>query len=381
MLSISRSFVLLGALIFIWACDGNSDSKPGEKQPVYDFSRVDARLQQFVEDSDQTEGISVVIVEGDQGTVHEAAFGDHPENIVTLLASVSKFASVTLIMAIDEDEAVDFDIDKPIKNYFPWEGVYGEATTAQLMSNTSGIPGIFSSEASAEYGCQNDPDYDFENCAKLIYSTELSDSNPPGTVFDYGGAQWHLAGALASQVTNSDWNQAFDKYVAGPCGLEVYKYGNMAAQDKYVFTGHPDSLEGTGNPHSGGGAISSLRDMAKLLLLHVRGGMCGDVRVLSPEAVQATQINRIEGLTNPIFPGRSYGMGWWGRDDLPSTVFYDSGAFGSVAWIDTRQNVGGFVAIDDYSRGSAVATWNLVLAEIIQMVGEIVDEAQMTAEK
>jgi len=373
--------VLLVSVVFLSACDGNSDSKPKSKQPSYDFSALDARLQQFIDDSDQTEGISVVIVDGDQGLVHEAALGNHQDNIITLLASVSKFASVTLIMAIDEDQTVDFDIDSPIKSYLPWEGVYGEATTAQLMSNTAGIPGIFSSEARVAYACQNDPDFDFDSCAKLIYSTELPDSNPPGTVFDYGGAQWLIAGAVATQLTNSDWNQAFDKYVAGPCGLEVYKYGNMAAQDIYVFTGNPDSLVGIGNPHPGGGAISSMQDMAKLLLLHIRGGLCGDNRVLSHEAVQATQVNRIEGLTNPVYPDRSYGMGWWGRDDLPSSVLYDSGAYGSVAWIDTRKMVGGFVAIDDYSHGSAVAAWNLVLGEIIPMVGEIVDEARMVVEK
>jgi len=289
-------------------------------------------------------------------------------------------------MAIDEDEAVDFDINMPIKNYLPWEGVYGEATTLQLLSNTSGIPGLLNAAARVEYACQYDPDYDSEECAKLIYSTELPDINPPGTVFDYGGAQWCLPAAIATQVTNSDWNQAFDEYVAGPCGLEVYKYGNMTAQDKYEFTGHPDSLEGLGNPHAGAGAITSMRDMAKLLLLHLREGACGDNRVLSPDAVKAMRVNRIEGLpkvgaNDVLYSDRSYGMGWWGRDDLPSSVYFDSGSYGSVAWIDTDRMVGGFIAIDDYSHASAFPARDLVLDEIIPMVADIVDEARMAVEK
>jgi CubicO group peptidase (beta-lactamase class C family) len=300
--------------LLLGACSDGSNSKPSDPLPVYDFSEVDARLQKFINDSNKTEGISVTIVDRDQGTVHDAALGDHEPNIVTLLASVSKFASATLLMAIHEDESANFDIDAPISNHLPWEGVYGDRTTTQLLSNTSGIPGIFSRDVYGVHNCQYDPDADAENCDKLIYSTELPGSQPPGTAFDYAGSQWHLSRAVAVEVTNSDWNQALERYIAEPCDLEVYKFGNMVDQSKYEFTGHPDSLAGIGNPHPGGGAMSSMRDMARLLLLHIRDGMCGDHRVLSPDAVMFMQVNRIEGLINPLFPEPSYGMGWWGRE-------------------------------------------------------------------
>lgn len=366
---------LVVSLLLIGACSDSSDSKPSDPLPVYDFSEVDARLQQFLDDSEQTEGISITIVDRDQGTVHEAPFGDHPENIVTLLASVSKFASVTLLMAIHEDESVDFDIDAPISNYLPWEGVYGDRTTTQLVSNTSGIPGFFSRADYGVHNCHFDPDADAENCDKLIYATELPGSRPPEVAFDYGGSQWHLPRAVAVEVTKSDWNQALERYVGEPCDLDVFKYGNMTETTKYEFTGHPDSLAGIGNPNPGGGAISSMQDMAKLLLLHIRGGTCGDRRVLSPDGVMFMQVNRIEGLINPFFPERAYGMGWWGREQLPN-VSYDSGLYGSVAWIDTQRMVGGFVAIDDYSKQSAGASWALILDEIIPLVGELVDDAR-----
>jgi len=379
-LNIFPAFVLSSVLV-LTACGDGSDSKSAAALPEYDFSTVDARLQEFIDGSDVANGISVTIVDRDQGTVHESALGDHPENIVTLLAGVSMLATVTTVMAIDEDESVDFDIDVPIKNYMPWEGVYGEVTTAQLMSNTSGIPGVFSTGAYNEHGCQYDPDYVAEECSKLIYSTELPNSNPPGTVFDYGGSQLHLIGAVASHVTNSDWNQAFDRYIAQPCDMEVYRYGNMTRQAKYLWTGHPDSLAGTGNPHPGGGAISSVRDMAKLLLLHIREGMCGENRVLSPDAVLAMQVNRIDGLTNVVFSGRTYGMGWWGREDLQPGVIYASGTYGSIAWIDTHRMVGGYVAVDDYSESATYEYLNLVLYEIIPLVADIVDEARMAVSR
>lgn len=282
---------------------------------------------------------------------------------------------------MDDDDSLNFDIYTKIKNYMPWAGVYGEVTMAQFMSATSGMPGVFNPGAYVEHGCQYDPDYDGEECSKLIYTVELPNTKPPGTVFDYGGSQFRLIGGVISQVTNSDWNQAVDKYLGEPCGMEAFKYGNMTRQSKYEWTGNPDSLAGLGYPHPGGGAIASVRDMAKLLLLNLREGMCGDTRVLSRDAVLAMRENRIDGLPNVFFPGRTYGMGWWGRDDIPPGVLYASGTYGEIAWIDTNRNVGGFVAIDDYTETASADYLNLTLFEIIPMVGEIVDEARMASDK
>ena len=144
-----------------------------------------------------------------------------------------------------------------------------------------------------------------------IYATELPGTNPPETIFDYGSSQWHLAGAVAAQVTNSELNQALDRYIGEPCALEIYEVGNTA-DDPEQFTGDPESLTGRSNAHAGGGAMTSMQDMASVLLLHIRQGMCGDNRVLSPEAVATMQIDRKGDLPSrlSIFEERSYGMGW-----------------------------------------------------------------------
>jgi CubicO group peptidase (beta-lactamase class C family) len=372
-------YSILSSSLLLGACsdgsDSNSNSNLADQLPAYDFSEVDARLQKFIDETASLDGISVTLVDKIQGTVHEASFGDHSPDIVLLLASVSKFSSATLLMAIHEDSSIDFDVDMPISNYLPWEGVYGDRTTTQLLSNTSGIPGFGVDVELHE--CQYDPDDILEDCARLIYSTELPGTNPAGTIFDYGGSQWHLAGAVATQVTNSEFNQAFDRYIAQPCGLQVYETGNTFENEEQ-FTGHPDSLTGRSNPHAGGGAITNLQDMAKLLLLHLREGVCDNNRVLSPEAVSFMQVERKTGLStaNPVWETRTYGMGWWGRPELPD-VIYDTGLYGSVAWIDTKRMIGGFVAVEDYAlEGGFFQSWNLVLNEIIPLIKELVDDAR-----
>lgn len=87
---IGLSLALLALALF--ACEGGSDSSPNESPalPHYDFSAVDTRLQKFLDDSERYDGISITLVDQAQGTVHEAAFGDHTLDIVFLLASASK---------------------------------------------------------------------------------------------------------------------------------------------------------------------------------------------------------------------------------------------------------------------------------------------------
>jgi CubicO group peptidase (beta-lactamase class C family) len=375
-----RQFLAL-ALLALIGCSDSSDRSPTPEPPPeppepvlpeYDFSTVDERLQQFLDDSERYDGISITLVDRTQGTVHEQSLGDHTTDIVVMLASTSKVPSVSLLMALDEDPNLDFDIAASIDNYLPWDGVYGDRTTVQLVSNTSGIPGL---NSLAEYGvhlCQFSPDVQLQDCAQLLYSVELPSTVPAGTTFDYGGSQWQLAGAVAEQVSNSSWRQAFDQYIAGPCELEVMQYGNNIA-DPTTWTGSPDSMIGLDNPLVEGGAISNLQDYAKYLLMHLRDGQCGDNQVLSSDALAFMRVDRAAEF------GTNYGMGWWievPEDGSEPTLFWDPGAFGSISWIDTERQIGGFVAIDDYTTFGSGEPIGLVLNDIIPLVEQAVDEAR-----
>lgn len=363
-------------LLSLAACGDSSGGRSGGQPPAipgYDFSVVDQRLQQFLDDSERYDGISIVLVEELQGVIHQATLGDHGSDTVVLLASASKMPSATLLMALDDDALLDYDVTASIERYLPWEGVYGDRTTEQLVSNTSGIPGLSALHIVRDYhGCQFSPEGTLEECGRTIYSTLLPGTVPPDTGFDYGGSQWHLAGAVAEQVANSSLRQAFDRYIATPCGLSVFQYGNtLRALDSW--TGSPDSLVGLDNPSVEGGAISNLQDYARLLLLHLRGGRCDSRQVIDQESVSFMQIDR--GGKH----GTPYGLGWWiapPEEGGPPTLFWDPGTFGSVAWLDTARRIGGFVAIDDYSTYLAPEPRELVLEEIIPLVSGAVDAAR-----
>jgi CubicO group peptidase (beta-lactamase class C family) len=390
---------IMGSALFLSACSDGSDSKPGpthpptQTLPQYDFSAIDTRFQRFLDDSESYDGISYTLVDVEQGVVHEVALGNHSLDIVVLLASASKMPAASLLMAMNDDTSLNFDVEQPIGNYLPWDGVYSDRTTVQLLSNTSGIPGLVNlafGGPTGPHSCQGDPATLLELCAEIIYTTELAGTVPPETNFDYGGSQWQLAGGVAEQTTNKSWRQAFDQYVAQPCRLEVFQYGNLGVDwsilgfDTTAWTGNPDSLTGLDNPSIEGGAISNLQDYARLLLMHLRDGECDDGKVMSPTSVDTLQLDRSSDLPGN-FTDFGYGMGWWISQALPGVVM-DPGLYGSIGWLDTERGIGGFVAVDDYSYTLINASQNperplappaqLVIDEIIQLHQQAVDEAR-----
>jgi len=342
-----------------------------------DFSEADAAFTGFLEGSPIFNGISYVVVDGDQ-VLHTAVFGDHTEDLVVMLASTSKVPAVMTLLALEEDPNVAFRMDQPIGEVLPFEGVYGDRTPSQLVSNTSGIPGLRALEDYGDHLCQfnNLPFTTFEACGETLFSVELDDGKEAGSVFDYGGSQWQLAGVTASIAANSEWNQLVDQYLVQPCGLEVFTFGNMWL-DLTAWDGSPGSLKGQHNPSVEGGAITNLADYAKLLQIHLNGGYCGDTRVLSEASLASMRIDRGGVVPNDPTP---YGMGWWISSDNPG-VYHDPGAFGAISFIDVERGIGGYVAIDDYSAVDAGAPIGLVRGTIIPLLQAAYDAASGASEK
>ena len=349
-----------------------------------DFSEVDATFQSFLDDSPVFDGISYVVVDAN-ATLHTATFGDHSEDLVVMLASTSKVPAVMTLLALDEDPNVSFTMDQPVSTMLPYEGVYTDRTITQMVSNTSGIPGL---QALADYGnpfgqtletlnhlctfAATDA-VEFEACGKQLLTNELANSQPAGDSFDYGGSQWPAAGVTASIAANSTWNQLVDQYLGVPCGLEVFTFGNPWQELNFgetSFNGTVESLPGQSNPHIGGGAITNMADYAKLLQIHLNGGFCGDQQVLSQAAIERMRVDRGSVVSmSPI----AYGMGWWIASDNPG-VYDDPGAFGAISFIDIEHGIGGYIAIDDYSREDSGAPVTLVRQTIIPLIQGIIDD-------
>tara|TARA_R110000823_G_scaffold47903_4_gene121790 strand:+ start:6644 stop:7798 length:1155 start_codon:yes stop_codon:yes gene_type:complete len=359
-------------LVALTGCTDGSDGASFNGQPVpTDFSAADASLEAFVAEHPGFSGASYIVVDRTRGVVHQHVVGDHREDTVVMLASTSKVPSSMLLMALaEDDDNIDFEIDRNIDDYLPWIGVWPGRTAEQLVSNTSGMPGLGQIGNYGAHLCQYVPSGQLRDCGQTIYQTPLDElrSFPPGTNFDYGGSPWQLAGTVAEVVGGASWNQLFDQYIGQPCDLEVFTYGNNLGTFA-DWTGDPDSLLGRDNPNIEGGAISDLADYAKLIALHLNEGRCGDNQVLSPEGVAFMQRDRAWATGSVSRDVAGYGMGWWivppADDAAAPTLFHDPGAFGALSWIDTERGFGGFMAVqsktlEDGSAGSGYGLGELV---------------------
>ena len=363
--------------MFLIACSDSSDDAAPAKA-LADFTMADAWLERFVVTEALFPGGSMIIVDKTAGVIHKSAFGNQSEDSVVLLASTSKVPTVTLLMALHEDDAnVNFDISAPIANYLPWLGVWDPAiTTENLVSNRSGIPGLLNiftrPDDYSPHLCQFLPAGTLLACAETLFTTPLPNlpSVKPNTVFDYGGSQWQLAGGVAELVGGATWQQLWDQYIAEPCGLQIARFGNNLSLAG-SWDGSPAGLVGLENPNMEGGMMSDLDDYAKLLSLHLNDGACGGNQVLSPESVAFMRKDRS--------PEVGYGMGWWIKAPAQGDNIYlydDPGYYGSIAWLDIERGYGGVVFFEEYSGAAGGVGSGGVASQLISIIEEALDAAR-----
>ena len=279
---------------------------------------------------------------------------------ISLVASSSKMITAGVLLRLQDDGLLD--VDAPIGDVVGWTG-NPDITTAQLLSNSSGLVGLLPNPTYGPYLCQYIADGDIEDCGAGIFQTADDDADvvAPDTAFRYGGAQWQVAGAVAETVSGRSWAELIDEIYVQPCGLETLAYNNHFAQigsgfDYPVeFAGDPTVLADTDNPNMEGGAYVTTGDYAALLLMHLRGGRCGDEQVLSQAALDTMHADRIAtAYDGSAGAGTGYGMGWW--VDRTSGRISDAGAYGSVPWLDLEDGYGAYLVIEsDAGTGNQLA--------------------------
>jgi CubicO group peptidase (beta-lactamase class C family) len=332
------------------ADDGADDDGAGE------FAELDEVIDGFLEDRG-LEGAGVVVVDRDDGEVYVAGYGDFDADRLYMIASSSKILSVGVLMRLADLGMLD--IDEPIGTYLaePFGEGKPELTLAQLVSNSSGLLGLVDNPTYAPYLCQYISAGTLSECAEQIYvAADEAERVEPDTAFRYGGAQWQLAGGVAEVVSGLSWPELIDETYIQPCGADTLGYGNefqtSGLEYPAYFEGDVANLTETENPNIEGGAYVSVSDYGKLLLMHLRGGLCGETRALSEEAVERMQVDRIleeyDGTTGVGGMLEGYGLGWWIDRNNPG-VFMDPGAYGAVPWLDLPRGYGAFIALESTS--------------------------------
>ena len=343
---------------------------------TYDFSAVSPIVQSFVDEHDLN-GAGLIVVDRDDGVVHEDYWGEFSADRISLVASSSKMITAGVLLHLADEGLLD--MDAPVADAVDWGSGNPTVTPAQLVSSSSGLPGL--ADLPPSHACQFLVAGALQDCAATIFTTPDDDADviPPDTDFRYGGGQWQVAGGLAEAVSGKSWSELIDEIYVAPCDLDTLGYTNPFTQSEIggdglnypsLFDGDVTRLVPTDNPNMEGGAYVTTGDYAKLLLMQLRGGTCGDEQVLSQASLDRMQSDRIgEVYGGEAMPGLGYGMGWWVVKS--SGLLIDPGAFGAVPWLDLDDGHGAYLVIE-----ADATTGYLLASELFDTVGEAVGAAR-----
>ncbi len=360
---------------FLAACGDDDGGSP----PEFDFSAAEAEVEAFLDETDEVDGVGAIIVHRDYGVIYQRSFGAFTDDRISLIASASKMISAGVLLRLQDEELLD--IDEPIIDVVGWGEHNPTLTPAQLVSNSSGLVSLTQNPAYAPYLCQYLARGTLEDCARTIFATDRDDDDivEPDTQFNYGGGQWQLAGGVAEVVSGKSWAELIDEIYVEPCGLEVLAYNNHFTQLTSSspfgypddFDGDPSVLMATDNPNIEGGAYSTIGDYGKLLLMHLRGGVCGDQRVLSEEAIRRMHTDRIFDAYGGSTDGGTggYGLGWW-LDRTEPDVTWDPGAYGAFPWIDESRGYAAYFQLEATSGLGAQ-----LFGRTVDLINEAIDDA------
>jgi len=223
---------------------------------VYDWSKVSAALDGFVSSADTPPsgtvgGYSFLLFDG-SGTLYTRAGGDHSLATVEMLASASKLPSSAAILSLVDQGKLN--LDTPIATYLhnagdpiTWPSDKAAITMRMLLAHTSGLPGLGDSQPS----CLNQPAAGtLQQCAQDVANATLV--SQPGAEINYGGADYQVAGYLATLISGAaNWQSFFSTAIATPLGgVATYSYGDPTL---------------VSNPRIAGGAVSNVSDYATIL--------------------------------------------------------------------------------------------------------------------
>ena len=317
---------------------------PGEK---YDFSEVDATVAGFMADYSDVEGVTLAVVRTDEGQIYEKGYGDFSADRISLITSTGKVLAAGVILTLVDDGLLD--VDRPVAEYLDWGDYHASVTIRHLLSMMAGIPGTSGKTLPYTEPCVVDSAATLQECGQIVFRNE-SQFIPPGQEFRYSAGAWQLAGAVAEVVSGKTWAELVEEKLIAPCALHATGFSNIRPDQ---FDGDPTNLPETANPRLGGGAYSGVSDYSKVLLMHLRRGLCGQLRVLSSEMVQLMQEDLVpEGAAGlpPIWRPEAinYGMGWWKYEDQPG-LLVDSGGFGARAILHPEEGWGAIMIIETES--------------------------------
>ncbi len=277
----------------------------------------------------------------------EQAFGEQKVDDLFFIASTSKALAATAILTA-----------------VPLEEVRG------LLSHTAGIfPN--STKDAAQADLIRNPQRTLAEAAAGI------EAQPRGEGAAYSDAGFLLAGRKAEIATGLEFDAVVRTRLTDPLGMSDTFYRtdrDISGRVAVMYHRTPAGLKRAGLQQKvrnsglikvGSGLVSSARDLARFLQLHLRDGE----NILSPEAAREMRRDQTGGRWkhDPMGGENSgYGLGWQLGD---GGVFFHAGAFGSLIWGDSTRGLG-VVLLAQTPIHNVYGLWREAIPELLAQVPE-----------
>jgi CubicO group peptidase (beta-lactamase class C family) len=319
-----RSFSL--PLILILSFNGSGQAPPSSARTSQADATLATALDGYVAELSTrlpvTPGLSIAVVRGDK-IVYAKGFGHRdlkaklpvtPQTQFYIASTTKAFTGTAAKLLADEGK---FDLDAPLKKYFPNLALKApldasQITIRDLLTHRSGI----SNEAinfRTAYTGQHD--------ANVLLELLASYSKPTSPEFRYSNIGYLVAALALEKAAGETWQQVVERKIFLPLNLKATSaYASKAkasgdfalpylATGGGAFTELPYKEDST--MHAAGGIWSGAEDLAKWLVVNMNGGKYEGRQIIpasSLEEILAPQINQKRNFYR--FKRYGYGLGW-----------------------------------------------------------------------
>jgi CubicO group peptidase (beta-lactamase class C family) len=286
------------------------------------LAALDAYVAELSKRLPVTPGLSIAVVSGDK-IVYARGFGYRdlkaklpvtPQTQFYIASTTKAFTATAAKLLADEGK---FDLDAPLKKYFPNLVLKAPLSAEQisirdLLTHRSGI----SNEAinfRTAYSGQHD--------AGVLLELLASYSKPTSPEFRYSNIGYLVAALAMEKATGETWQQIVERKLFLPLELKsTTAYASKAKASGDFALPYLINEGGTFNElpykddstmHAAGGINSSAEDLAKWLVLNMNGGRYAGRQIIaatSLEEILAPQINQKRDFYR--YKRYGYGLGW-----------------------------------------------------------------------
>jgi CubicO group peptidase (beta-lactamase class C family) len=286
------------------------------------LAALDAYVAELSKRLPLTPGLSIAVASGER-VVYARGFGFRdlkaklpvtPQTQFYIASTTKSFTATAAKLLADEGK---FDLDAPLKKYFPNLTLKTplsaeQITIRDLLTHRSGI----SNEAinfRTAYTGQHD--------AGVLLELLASYSKPVSPEFRYSNIGYLITALAMEKATGETWQQIVERKLFQPLELrsttayasKARASGNFALPYLANANGTFDELpyKEDSTMHAAGGISSSAEDLAKWLVMNMNGGRYGGRQIIpasSLEEVLAPQINQKRDFYR--FKRYGYSLGW-----------------------------------------------------------------------